>query len=96
MDATLKEIKDYYKVLGIKRTASAEDIKTAYYKIIRKYHPDLRPDDESAKSIFIEASEAYRILGDLDNRLKYSSMLNRRIVFTDNSDPEPANKKRRY
>lgn len=72
-------MKDFYKILGVERTASAQDIKQAYLKLIKTYHPDLHPDDEENLMRFQEITEAYRALGDLDNRLKYSAQLNSHI-----------------
>ncbi len=72
-------MKDYYKILGIERTATGEEIKKAYLKMIRKYHPDLNGDDEKNKLAFLEITEAYRVLGNLDNRLLYSIQLNKKV-----------------
>ena len=73
------EIKDYYKILGVERSASGVEIKKAYIQLIRKYHPDTTGNDPKAKDKFNEIAEAYRVLGNLDNRLKYSILLNRKI-----------------
>lgn len=62
---------DYYKVLGIDKSASAEDIKKAYRKLARKYHPDMNPNDESAKKKFQEINEANEVLTDPEKRKKY-------------------------
>jgi curved DNA-binding protein len=63
--------KDYYKVLGVDRSASEKDIKTAYRKLARKYHPDVNPNDKTAEEKFKEVSEAYEVLGDAEKRAKY-------------------------
>jgi DnaJ-class molecular chaperone len=60
--------KDYYKVLGVSRTASADEIKTAYRKLARKFHPDLNPGDKAAEERFKELQEAYDTLSDKENR----------------------------
>ena len=62
---------DYYDVLGVSRSASADEIRKAYKKIARESHPDRNPDDPSASDRFKAATEAYETLGDEDNRKKY-------------------------
>ncbi|MBX3044978.1 MAG: DnaJ domain-containing protein [Candidatus Kapabacteria bacterium] len=62
---------DYYKVLGIPRTASADDVKRAYYKLARKYHPDHTENDSKSLDKFLLIREAYFNLADIDNRIKY-------------------------
>jgi curved DNA-binding protein len=62
---------DYYNVLGVDKTATADDIKKAYRKLARKYHPDLNPDDENAKKKFQEINEANEVLTDPEKRQKY-------------------------
>lgn len=62
---------DYYKILGIDKTASESDIKKAYRKLARKYHPDLNPDDKKAEAKFKEINEANEVLSNLENRKKY-------------------------
>ncbi len=72
-------IKDYYKILGLERTASGDDIKRAYLKLIRQYHPDLAGTEPETVEAFQEIAEAYRVLGNLDNRLRYSILLNKKV-----------------
>jgi curved DNA-binding protein len=62
---------DYYKALGISNTASEADIKSAYRKLARKYHPDLNPDNVEAEKKFKEINEANEVLSDADKRKKY-------------------------
>ena len=63
--------RDYYQVLGVPRTASEKDIKTAYRKLARKHHPDVNPGDKKAETMFKEIGEAYSVLSDADKRKKY-------------------------
>lgn len=65
------EYKDYYKVLGVDKKASGDEIKKVYRKLAKKYHPDLNPDDEKAQEKFKEINEAYEILGDDEKRKQY-------------------------
>lgn len=62
---------DYYKVLGITKTASEEDIKKAYRKLARKLHPDLNPNDKNAQKNFQQINEANEVLSDPEKRKKY-------------------------
>lgn len=63
--------KDYYKILGIKRNASEQEIKQAYRRLARKHHPDVNPADKSADTRFKEINEAHEVLSDKDKRQKY-------------------------
>ena len=63
--------RDYYEVLGLKKSASKDDIKKAYRKLARKYHPDVNPGDKKAEERFKEISEAYEVLSDPEKRKKY-------------------------
>lgn len=63
--------RDYYAVLGVARTATQKDIKTAYRKLARKHHPDVNPGDKKAESLFKEIGEAYSVLSDSEKRKKY-------------------------
>jgi molecular chaperone DnaJ len=64
---------DYYKTLGVDKRASADEIKKAYRKLARKYHPDTNPDDKSAEARFKEISQAHDVLGDPEKRKQYDS-----------------------
>jgi curved DNA-binding protein len=68
------EFKDYYKILGLEKQASAEDIKKAYRKLAKKYHPDKNPNDKTAEEKFKELSEAYEVLKDPEKRKKYDKL----------------------
>ena len=66
-----RNYKDYYKMLGVDRSASEKDIKSAYRKLARKHHPDVNPGDKASEEKFKEVSEAYEVLSDKDKRTKY-------------------------
>jgi len=65
------EFIDYYKVLGVSEKASGKEIKTAYRKLARKYHPDLNPDNPEAERKFKQVNEAHEVLSDPEKRKKY-------------------------
>ncbi|HJR24636.1 MAG TPA: molecular chaperone DnaJ [Acidimicrobiales bacterium] len=66
--------KDYYRVLGVPETASAKEIKSAYRKLSRQYHPDANPGDASAEERFKEVSAAYDVVGDPERRKEYDEV----------------------
>jgi curved DNA-binding protein len=68
------EFKDYYKILGVPRNASQEDIKKAFRKLAREYHPDVAKDKKGGEEKFKEINEAYEVLGDPQNRTKYDNL----------------------
>ena len=65
------DVKDYYKILGVEKTATSEQLKKAYRKLAVKYHPDKNPDNKAAEDKFKEINEAYEVLGDEEKRKKY-------------------------
>lgn len=67
----MAEKRDYYEVLGVDKSASETEIKHAYRKVAKKYHPDMNPGDKDAEEKFKEAAEAYEVLSDPDKRSKY-------------------------
>jgi DnaJ-class molecular chaperone len=68
------DFKDYYKTLGVPKTATEKELKAAFRKLARKHHPDVNPGDKSAESKFKEINEAYEVLGDPDKRKKYDEL----------------------
>lgn len=65
------QYRDYYQTLGVNKTASKDEIKKAYRKLARKYHPDVNPDDPNAEEKFKDINEAYQVLSDQEKREKY-------------------------
>ena len=63
--------RDYYEVLGVSKTAPADEIKKAYRKVAMQFHPDRNPGDKAAEEKFKEAAEAYEVLSDADKRAQY-------------------------
>src|SRR6266853_5051566 len=78
--------KDYYEILGVKKSASAEEIRKAFRKLARKYHPDVNPGDKSAEEKFKVLSEANDVLSDLKKRKIYDQL----GFYSDNIDPAAA------
>src|ERR1039457_2810460 len=63
--------KDYYKTLGVSKTATEKEVKAAFRKLARQYHPDVNPGNKTAESTFKQVNEAYEIISDPDKRKKY-------------------------
>jgi DnaJ-class molecular chaperone len=68
------DFKDYYATLGVAKTANAKELKQAFRKLARKYHPDVNPGDKSAEAKFKEINEAYEVVGDPEKRKKYDEL----------------------
>ena len=71
--------KDYYKILGVSKGASDDELKKAFRRLAKKYHPDLHPNDKTAEARFKEANEAYGILSDAEKRKRYD--LGEQVTF---------------
>src|SRR2546423_2232512 len=80
------QTKDYYGALGVKKTATTEDIRKAFRKMARKYHPDVNPGDKKAEEKFKEISEANDVLSDPKKRKIYDQV----GFYSDNIDPATA------
>src|SRR6201993_2159065 len=78
--------KDYYGALGVKKTASSDEIRKAFRKLARKYHPDVNPNDKKAEEKFKEISEANDVLSDPKKRKIYDQL----GFYSDNIDPAAA------
>src|SRR6476646_10171895 len=78
--------KNYYEILGVKKSASADDIRKAFRKLARKYHPDVNPGDKAAEEKFKVLSEANEILSDPKKRKIYDQV----GFYSDNIDPATA------
>src|SRR5512137_2697895 len=63
--------RDYYEVLGVGRTATEKELKAAYRKLARKFHPDVNPGDKASEDRFKEVAEAFAVLGDAEKRARY-------------------------
>ncbi|MBR0100525.1 MAG: DnaJ domain-containing protein, partial [Treponema sp.] len=68
------EIMDYYSILGVQKTATADEIKSAYRKLAFKYHPDKNPGDKAAEEKFKSINAAYEVLGDEAKRRRYDQL----------------------
>jgi curved DNA-binding protein len=68
------KFRDYYEILGVARAAKEEEIKKAYRKLARKYHPDLNPNNKQSEEKFKEVQEAYEVLSDTEKRQKYDQL----------------------
>lgn len=81
--------RDYYEILGVSKGASSDEIKKAYKKLAKKYHPDLNPGDKSAEEKFKEINEAYEVLGDEKKRKKYDTF-GKNYNFQNGADFDPS------
>ncbi len=84
------DYKDYYKILGLAKTATEKEIKAAYRGLARKYHPDVNPGDKSAEEKFKDVGEAYEVLSDTDKRAKYDQFGDQWKSYSQGSGYSPA------
>lgn len=68
------QFRDYYETLGVDRNATQKEIRSAYRKLARKYHPDMNPDDKDAAEKFKRVQEAYEVLSEPKKRERYDSL----------------------
>ncbi|QSX07958.1 DnaJ domain-containing protein [Alkalibacter rhizosphaerae] len=83
------KFKDYYEILGVEKSASADEIKKAYRKLAKKHHPDANPDDSTSEEKFKDINEAYEVLGDGEKRKKYDQFGSSQ-QFTNGYDFDPS------
>lgn len=85
-------MKDYYKILNVQENATQDEIKRAYRKLAKKYHPDRNANDDNAKSMFQDVNEAYGILGNEESRAKYDSKKENKKEFNKNENKTSSKK----
>ena len=76
----MRQLKDYYRIMGLPRNASIEDIKTVYKKLAKEFHPDINKTPE-AEAKMKEVNEAYGILGDVNKKASYDRLINPPMIF---------------
>lgn len=81
--------RDYYEILGVKKSATQDEIKKAFRKLAKKHHPDANPNNKKSEEMFKEFSEAYEVLGNAEKRKKYDEMANE-TRYSNGYDFDPA------
>src|SRR5215213_4782480 len=84
------EYQDYYAVLGVPRTANEKEIRSAYRKLARKYHPDVNAGDKTNEDRFKDINEAYEVLSDPEKRKKYDELGSRWREYEQRQQAQPA------
>ncbi len=84
------DYKDYYKILGLPKTATEKEIKAAYRNLARQFHPDVNPGDKSAEDKFKNVGEAYEVLSDSDKRVKYDQFGDEWKSYSQGGSPGPS------
>jgi DnaJ-class molecular chaperone len=74
IESKAMDYKDYYKILGVERSASADEVRKVYRKLAMQYHPDRNPGDKGAEDKFKEINEAYQVLSDPEKRARYDKL----------------------
>ena len=86
----MAEKRDYYEVMGVPKNATEDEIKKAYRKLAKQYHPDLNPGDKEAEAKFKEVNEAYEVLSDKEKKARYDQFGHAGVDPARAAAPSPA------